>query len=160
MRLLGAFLLLATISVSAHAAEPVPASKPSEEIPWYRRVFLGERSKPTPPPPTTAAKPPVPISRESMERMFNQEKEVYIQRLAAISKIRQMALDRDDEAMLKKADELEKNAQQLFEDRTARLKNSAMESDRAALERRPTDERPATAERPSQRRRPTTGGNN
>lgn len=155
MRLTGAFLLLITVAMPVWSADPAP----SEEIPWYRRVFLGERSKPTPVKQTSVAKPaPLPPTRESIARTFEQEKEVYLQRLAAISKMKEIANSRDDEAMMKKANELEETANALFEERTARLKNSTLAADRAALEKKPTEDRPATAERPGQRRRPTTGG--
>jgi len=153
MRQNGAILLLLILGMPAIAAEPpAPAS---EEIPWYRRVFLGERSKPALKP-VMAAKPAAP-TREGIARSYEQEKEVYLQRLASISKLRQLADDRNDEAMMKKADELEKNAQELFEQRTAALKSDTMAADRAALEKKPATERPATAERPGARRRPIPG---
>ena len=151
MRQNGAILLLLILGMPAIAAEPTA----SEEIPWYRRVFLGERSKPALKP-VMAAKPAAP-TREGIARSYEQEKEVYLQRLASISKLRQLADDRNDEAMMKKADELEKNAQELFEQRTAALKSDTMAADRAALEKKPATERPATAERPGARRRPIPG---
>lgn len=158
MRRTSALLLILGSSLPAFAADlPAPAAETG--IPWYRRVFLGEREKPKPPaPPVAAARPAVPPSRESVENMLKQEMDVYVQRLNAISKIRIAADDRGDAATLKKADELEANAQRIYEERVARLKSNTMAADRAALERKPTDDRPATAQRPTTTRRPLPGG--
>ena len=150
MRQTGALLLLMFLGMPAFAAEPTA----TEEIPWYRRVFLGERPKPKPM--VTAAKPAAP-TREGIARSYEQENEVYLQRLASLSKLRQLADERNDESMMKKADELETSAQELFEQRTATLKGDTMAADRAALEKKPATERPATAERPGARRRPIPG---
>ena len=159
MRRLGALLLILGTTMPAFAAEPPAAA--ADDIPWYRRFFLGERAKPAPKT-TTAAKPPAaPPSRESVERTFQQEQVVYLQRLAAISKLKQVALARDDDAMMKKAAELEVAAQQIFDERTARLKTDTMAADRAALEQKPKDDKqPVTAQRPTNSRRPTPGGSN
>ena len=150
MRRYGAFILLLVLAAPAIAAEPPPTDE-SPSIPWYRRVFLGERTKPAPPkPPVTAAKPP---SRESIARSLAEENKLYTQRLLAISKIRQMADEQGDEAMLKKADELEDRAAKVYADRTAKLSSA---EDKAALERG-RESAPGTAERPATRRRTPRG---
>ena len=82
---------------------------------------------------------------------------MYLQRLQAITKIRQVAAEQNDEAVLKRADQLEEQATEIFNQRTARLMAVAERDDRAALERG-RDDRPATADRTPPRRR-TTGGN-
>ena len=61
-----------------------------------------------------------------------EENKLYTQRLLAISKIRQMADEQGDEAMLKKADELEDQAAKVYADRTAKLSSA---EDKASLER-------------------------
>lgn len=153
MRQFGAILLLLTLGMPALAAEPTA----SNDIPWYRWLFLGERAKPAPK--SAAPVKPAAPTREALARTYEQEKEVYLQRLASISKLRQLADERNDSAMMKKADELEANAQKLFDERTAALKSDSMAADRASLERKPSNDKQATAERPSAgaRRRPTTG---
>jgi hypothetical protein len=80
-----------------------------------------------------------------------------VQRLQAITQIRKVAAEQNDEAMLKRADELEAQATETFNQRTAKLISVAERDDRAALERG-RDNRPATADRTPPRRR-TTGGN-
>ncbi|WP_020475593.1 hypothetical protein [Zavarzinella formosa] len=160
MRLTGAFLMFACLGMTAVAAEPPAATTDTPattEIPWYRRVFLGERSKPVPPKPATVAKPAPPLSPEAIEMMLKKEQEVYVTRLAAISKLRELANAQNDEAMMSKADQLEKATQELYDQRRTALQDT-IAADRAALEAKP-DERPATAERPGARRRPLPGGN-
>lgn len=157
MRRYGAFILLLMTAVPAVAADPPPADE-TPSIPWYRWVFLGERSKPKPAKPavaTTAAKPP---TREAAARLLAEENKVYIQRLAAISQIRRVADEQGDEAMLKKADELEEQAAKVHAERTGKLAGAAEGADdRAALERG-RDTTPATAERSTSRRRTPRGG--
>jgi hypothetical protein len=169
MRRLGTLCLLFGLAAPALAVdEPPPAEEPS--IPWYRWLFLGERSKPTPPrtepasapaPATPAARdraPAGPPSKEAAARTLEQEKAVYIQRLLAITRIRELAVEQNDEPMLQRAEEMEQQATDIYNQRTARLtaKGTAPD-DRAALERG-RDDRPAAAQRPAPRRRTTTGG--
>lgn len=165
MRRLGTACLLLGLTAPALAADPPPAAE-EPSVPWYRRLFLGERSKPTPPvreqPPavqagrdrSTPGISPRDTAKEEAARQFNLEKQVYVQRLLAISKIRKLADEQYDEAMLQRADELEQQATEIFNQRTARL--TARGDDRATLERG-RDDRPATADRTPPRRR-TTGG--
>lgn len=151
MRRLGAFFLLLCMAVPAIAAD-APSTEEQPSIPWYRWLFLGERAKPMPPKPVVRQ---APITREALARMLADERDVYLKRLEAITKIKQIALDRGDEAMLKKADDLERQAEETFAQRTAKLQEmTTKDDDRASLERRP-DERPATADRST--RRPTRG---
>ncbi len=159
MRRLGALLLvfgLATPACFAGTGETEPASN---SVPWYRRVFLGERKNPAPANTTKdRASPdgpkaaPIASSRELTKKQWAEENRIYLERLQAISRIRRIASDQGDEALLQKADDLEVQAEELFTLRTARLpKLGEGGDDRAALERG-RDERPASAARPAQRR--------
>ena len=163
MRRLGALLLVCGLATPACLAEVTePASNSG---PWYRRVFLGEREKPVPAkePAKDRASPdgraaPVPSSREAAKKQLADETRNYLERLQAITRIRKIATDQGDEALLQKADELEVQAEELFKLRTAMLpKLGEGGDDRAALERG-RDERPASAARPAQRR-PSMRGN-
>lgn len=164
MRRLGTACLLLGLSTPAFAAEP-PAAEEPPSIPWYRWLFLGERAKPVPPPPAArpsapAARPGVPreSARDLAAKQLAEEQRVYLKRLEAISRIRLAAGEQNDDAMLKKADELELQAEQIFKQRTTRLTSLVDRDDRATLERG-RDDRPATADR-TMPRRPTTGGRN
>ena len=162
MRRLGILCLFLGLTAPAFAADP-PASEETPSVPWYRWLFLGERAKAEPPKPevekpVAAARPKVPVttapSKESIVRTMADEQRVYLERLQAITRIRQIALELNDEQLLRRADELEQKAEDNFKMRTAKL--PTLDDDRAALERG-RDDRPATAARPTQKRRSTRG---
>jgi hypothetical protein len=164
MRRLGAICLAFGLAAPAWAADPPPAEDTS--VPWYRWLFLGERSKPAPtPPPATAAGPRVapvantPMPKETVARLVAEEHRVFLERVKVIDKIKEIANERNDEGLRLKAEELEAQAFELFQMRTAKLTSlTDSRDDRAALERG-RDTRPATAERPPARRPSTRGGN-
>jgi hypothetical protein len=149
MRRLGALLLVFGLAGPALAADP-PAEE-STSVPWYRWLFLGERSKPVADKPTPAAGGTTPtaspaMSKETLAKKWADEQKVYVERLQAITKIKQVALEQGDEGMLKKAEELEAQAEELYKLRTAKLPSlDEAKNDRAALERG-RDNRPATAQ--------------
>jgi hypothetical protein len=152
MRHLGAYILLLGLAVPAVAADAPEPPKEEQSIPWYRWLFLGERAKPTPPPaPVVKVAPP---SREALMKMLANESDVYVKRLEAISKIKLLADERGDTVMLKKAEEMERQAEEIFQQRATKIREMGLDDDRKNLERS-TDDRPATAERPV--RRPTRG---
>lgn len=158
MRRLGALCLVFGLAAPAFADDP-PAEE-STSVPWYRWLFLGERSKPTAQRPANAPKDSPPVrassaasSKEAIAKKMAEEQKVFFERLQAITRIKQVALEQGDEEMLKKAEELEAQAEELYKLRTAKLPGvDETKSDRAALERG-RDSRPATAQR-----RPLTGG--
>src|SRR4051812_39979279 len=112
MRRLGTFCLLFALTAPAFAA-PAPADEPPAEeqsIPWYRWLFLGERAKKQTPPAaapvaTAREKPPALPSKEALAKTLADEQKVYLQRLDAISRIRSIATDQNDDKMLERADE-------------------------------------------------------
>jgi hypothetical protein len=133
MRRLGALILILGLTAPAVAADPPAEEQPS--IPWYRWLFLGERPKPAPVKPGPAVKAaPTKPSRDDITRALAEERKVYLQRLDAVSKLRQVAAERGDEELKQKADDLEKQADEVFQFRTARLQAAGMD-DRAALEK-------------------------
>jgi hypothetical protein len=162
MRRLGILCLFLGLAAPAVAADP-PAAEESPSIPWYRWLFLGERSKPEQPKPeaekpATASRTKTPATsgptKEAIVRTMAEEQKVYLERLQAITRIRQIALEKNDEQLLRKADDLEQQAEDNFKFRTAKL--PTIDDDRAALERG-RDDKPATAARPTQKRRSTRG---
>jgi len=162
MRRLGAICLCLGLTAPALAADPPPAEEPS--VPWYRWLFLGERAKPAPAKPQPGAKdrppagkPAATAAREAAVRSLADEQRVYLERLKAISRIRQIADEARDEELLKRADDLEAQAEEIFKQRTALLPGVGSGRDDRALLERGRDDRPATAERPAPRRRSTRG---
>jgi len=154
MRRLGAICLCLGLTAPALAADPPPAEDAS--VPWYRWLFLGERAKPAPTKPQTLSKdrpPAATAAREAAVRSLADEQRVYLERLKAISEIRRIANDQRDEELLKRADDLEAQAEEIFKQRTALLPGVGNGRDDRALLERGRDDRPATAARPAPRRR-------
>jgi hypothetical protein len=163
MRRLGALCLCLGLAAPALAGTGDPPPAEDSSVPWYsyRYWLLGERTKPKPPAanPAPAARPPAPpkeSAKETAAKQLEQEQRVYLQRLQAISKIRQVAVEQNDEATLKRADALEQQAEDVYKQRTAALMSIVEKQDQAALEKG-RDDQPATADRSRKR---TTGGNN
>jgi hypothetical protein len=155
MRRLGAAFLLLGLTAPALAVEP-PATEEPPSVPWYRWLFLGERAKPVPPKPAIVNKAAAaPTGKEAAARTLAEEQRVFLERLKAISKIKEIALDQGNEELLRRAEELEEQAEEVFRQRTARMQGTA--DDRAALERG-RDDRQATAARTAPRRPATRGG--
>jgi hypothetical protein len=157
MRRLGALCLVLGLTAPALAAEP-PAEETS--VPWYRWLFLGERAKPAPARPPAAAKAKAAAAespKQAAAKGVAEEQRVFLERLRAIDRIKQIAHDLGDEELIRKATDLEAQAEEVFKQRTALLPNVGDgRDDRARLERG-RDDRPATASRPAPRRRPTRG---
>ena len=156
MRRLGALILVLGLTAPALAVEP-PAEESS--VPWYRWLFLGERAKPVAARPPAVAKdrPPAGSPKQAAARAVAEEQRVFFERLRAIDRIKQLAHDLGDEELIRKAADLEAQAEEVFKQRTALLPTGGDgPDDRARLERG-RDDRPATASRPAPRRRPTRG---
>ena len=94
------------LAVPRGARKPAPA-KPQPQT----------ASKDKPP----AGKPAAATAKEAAIRTLAEEQRVYLERLQAISKIRQIANDQRDEELLKRADDLEAQAEEVFKQRTALL---------------------------------------
>ena len=162
MRRLGALLLCLGLITPAFAASDEPPPAEEKSVPWYRWLWLGERSKPSTTKATAAAKenPKTPAKtvaapvKQPPAPTLADEQRVFLERLKAIDKIRKIANELGDEELLKKTYDLEEQAEAVFMQRIARLSDRG--DDRAVLERG-RDDRPATADR-SAPRRPNTRG--
>ena len=158
MRRFGALCLCLGLAAPAFAAEP---SAEDTSVPWYRWLFLGERAKPVPPKPTGAsAKDKAPAGRPTKEaaaRSLADEQRVYLERLKAIDRIKQIAHDQRDEELFRRAAELEAKAEEVYNQKSELLSRVSEGRDDRALLERGRDTRPATAERPAPRRRATRG---
>jgi hypothetical protein len=110
-----AALLLSAATLCA--ADSAPTADDSAPVPWYKRIFSDPKPKPTPKP----AAPEPPITRQDVARSVEQEQKVYMERLAFCTKLRQIAVQTGDEELERKANELEKQAFDVFTKRTAKL---------------------------------------
>ncbi len=117
---LGAGVALGTL---AHAAEPTPRDK-AEAPSWYARftpALPGDKKTDVT---ATPARPPVavaPLEPAALAEALKAEQDAWGRRLEVCLKLRVVGNDANDEALLKRADDLEKQATALYHSRVARL---------------------------------------
>jgi len=165
MRRLGAILLSLGLAAPVFGDTEKPSTSPSPSpteqtsVPWYRWLFLGERSKPATPKPAIVKDSEKPAATPAIDpgiRSVAEERRLFLERLKAIDKIRQIANEQGNEELLQKTYDLEAQAEEVYRQRTA--KAPADRDDRAILERG-RDDRPATADRSAPPRRNSRGNN-
>jgi hypothetical protein len=114
-------LIAAALWVAA-AANGLAAEPPADDrakAPWIQRVFGS--SKPDAEPPSSAPIPaPVPTWKD-VSRSLEQERAIYMDRLQYCTRLRQIAVESNDEELLRKADELEELAEAVYTKRTRSL---------------------------------------
>jgi len=104
-------------AAEVHAQEPVQPA--AQTKPWYKRMF--GKSEPPPAPATQAA--PVPKERpaDAAARVLQQERDEYLKQLEALSAIKLQALQANDETTMERADALEREATEVYQQRIAHL---------------------------------------
>lgn len=149
----GLAVVLSAVGLSA--ADPSPSS-PS----WTERI-LGKKADEKPaekPKAATPMRPPViiaPLSAEVLAEAVKDEQNACTRRLDACAKLREIAAAKNDEAMLARIDEIEKQAVEICQARVARMgiRGTAARTVRATSESKtPFD--PATVAPPA----PAAGG--
>ncbi len=116
------------VGAGAPAVAADPPSATTDSRPWYKRMFTSA-PKPAGPtvrsgpvvaapdrPPTTAA-----LSPDAVATAFRAESDAYLRRMDVCVKLRQAALDRNDDALMRQVDELERQAKALYEQRVGAL---------------------------------------
>lgn len=151
MRRFGAWGLTAALATGAGVAAGIAADPPvppsSTAKPWYGRL-LGD-SEPGQPPATeraTPARPPIPtapLAPEVVADALQAEQDAYLRRLEVCTKLRQLALESNDEAMLQQADTLERQATALYHGRVARFGVKSIRPTRNDAEARTAPPKPA-----------------
>ena len=103
------------------ADPPAPADKPAESRSWTSRLNpFGGGDAPREPGPRV--RPPVgPLSSETMVSVLQAEKDAYTRRLDVCHRLREIAVEKNDEALEARANELEKLAAATYRGRVARL---------------------------------------
>ncbi len=133
-------------------AAPICIAEPtaSEDAPppWYKRLFSSSKPKPAPKPPeaTTSEKPP---TWKDVSRSLEQETALYLERINLCTRLRQIATETGDEALIQKADALEQQADFVFKKRTKPLESIVkdVKTSEAALEQRRQSTAGASASR-------------
>jgi hypothetical protein len=90
-------------------------------VPWYRRLFGGAQ-KPTQIVPMN----PKAVRREAAAKTLSEEQAIYLQRLAVCTRLREIALLSGDDGLVTQADDLEKQATELYHKRVAHLPGSRL----------------------------------
>jgi hypothetical protein len=106
------------LSVASPRAADQPADESSPSPPWYKRIF-GAKAKPDDK--NSDSEQEKAPTREEVKHSLDQEQAVYLQRLAFCSRLRQIAAEKDDQALLRKADVLEQQATDIYLARTKTL---------------------------------------
>lgn len=103
------------------AKEAVVRSDGASSTSWYRRLFGGP-DKPRQLPKDSAR----PQPKEAASKTLQEERAICLQRLAVCTRLREIAVETSNDALLKQADELEKQAFDLYCKKVAHLPGSRL----------------------------------
>jgi hypothetical protein len=118
---MGRFSAVAALLLAAAplcAADPSPPADTQATTPWYNRIFGSSKPKAEPKPPPVVEKP---ITRQDVVRSLEQEQKVYYDRDSFCIRLRQIAVETGDEELLRKAEELDRLAFEVYQKRTSKL---------------------------------------
>lgn len=124
----------ASLAVSATlgtGAATAADTKPTDDRPWYKRMFGGAPAKPQPAVgpvarsgPVMPARPAVvtaPLPTEVMADALRAEQEAYLRRLSVCSELRRVAAETNNDGLARQADDIERQAGSLYNQRVAAL---------------------------------------
>ena len=121
--LLGALGAATALGALAHAAEPLPRDKPDAPS-WLARQMPGLPGDKKPDADKSPARPPLaiaPLEPAVLAEALKAEQDAWGRRLEVCFNLRVVGNDANDEALLKQANDLEKQATALYHSRVARL---------------------------------------
>ena len=110
------------LSIAVLAGTGVPAwCAPPTESPesrsWISRLWSKPEAKPAPPRPIATA----PLPPEALAEAVEAEARAYMRRMDVCTELRRVALEKNDELLLRQVEELESQASNLYNQRTAAL---------------------------------------
>lgn len=113
--------LAAGAGASATAADPPPAPRAARPPTTLAAKLFG----PKPPAPGPSAAPPaaapVPMSPEALGEALRLEREAYLRRASVCDELRRVGVERNDDALIRRADEIERQAATVYNQRVAAL---------------------------------------
>lgn len=126
MSRLRAWVIAAALGGAAVTAAPVRAADaPADTRPWYKKVFV---SAPKPAGPAVRSGPVMParpmsapLPPDAVREAVKAEADALLRRMDVCDKLRQAAFDKNDEALMRQVDELERQAKAVYEARVAAL---------------------------------------
>jgi len=115
--------LAAGAGAPATAADPPTEPRPVAHRPTtlYAKLF---GPKPAAPGSAAAMKPgaaPTPLPPEALADALHQEQEAYLRRLSVCDELRRAGAERNDDALVRQADEIERQATAVYNQRVAAL---------------------------------------
>ncbi len=118
----GVAAALAASATPAVAADP-PTTTTTDTRPWYKKMFV---SAPKPAGPTVrsgpvAAVPSAPLTPEAVSDAVKAEYVAWERRMSVCLKLREAAITRNDDALLRQVDELERQANAIYQQRVSAL---------------------------------------
>jgi hypothetical protein len=122
-----AALAAAAWGAAAQATDPPRATRPGQSTTVYDKLFGKDRAKAAAP--ADAAKTaadaakaaPAGLSPDAVAGALRDEQAAWERRMAVCLKLREVAVERSDDALLRQADDLERQATSLYHARTAAL---------------------------------------
>lgn len=102
------------------ADPPAPADRPAESRSWAARLNPFGGDAPREPGPRVR-QPVGPLSADTMVTVLQAEKDAYTRRLDVCHRLREIAVEKNDEALEARANDLEKLAAATYRGRVARL---------------------------------------
>jgi hypothetical protein len=109
------------------AADPPDTPAMVEKPGWLARTF-GAKPKPTPAPAPPAARV-LPNPAEVAANQRGDEEATYLRRVAVCDRLRAVAADTHDDALMRKADDLSEKAWQIYLKRTAHLPSARVKAE-------------------------------
>ena len=113
-------LALAAASESAATA----ASPPPEKSTLFKKLFGPSKPRPNGPTVRTPGRPLIisaPLPAEQLAEALRAEQDAYLRRVSVCTELRRVALERGDDAMVRQADDLERQFGALYSARVAAL---------------------------------------
>jgi hypothetical protein len=113
--------LAAGAAAPAAAADPPAKTDTTDSRPWYKRMFSGA---PKPPGPAARSGPVAPTPTLPPDVVADAVKAEYVaweRRMSVCLKLREAAIARNDEALMRQVDELERQANAIYQQRVAAL---------------------------------------
>lgn len=128
MNRIGAWGLAVAVGIAGAgalaAAEPTTGPKVADAKPWYQRLTGGADAKKEELTGKAAARPSIiiaPLTPEVISEAVKAEETACTRRLDACTKLRQFAIDKNDDKLLAQIDEIERQAIEMCQQRVARM---------------------------------------
>ena len=116
--------LILSVTMPLHAADPVPADD-GPTLPWYKRIFSGSKPKPKNDKSEMKEKP---LTQKELSVSLQEEQKTYLERLQFCTRLRQIGTETNDNDLLRKADALEKMAEEVYQKKTNKLPDLLQEA--------------------------------